>query len=107
MLSYGSKFLLLLFYSCVNSGLCLFNVYPKITQIPAHGNPGEPLFLTPFIEAGKIKQAQHLAKVEPLKGAEEIKSYSGYLTVNKAYNSNLFFWYFPVEVSIFFILSYC
>lgn len=24
-----------------------------------------------------------------------VKSYSGYLTVNKEYNSNLFFWFFP------------
>ncbi|KAJ9584276.1 hypothetical protein L9F63_021398, partial [Diploptera punctata] len=89
-----SLFALLL---CVNSGLSLFNVYPKIKQIPVRGDPGDPLFLTPYIEAGKIKEAQQLSKVGPLKGAANIKSYSGYLTVDKRYNSNLFFWYFPIE----------
>ncbi|KAJ9584275.1 hypothetical protein L9F63_021397, partial [Diploptera punctata] len=66
-------------------------------QIPVRGDPGDPLFLTPYIEAGKIKEAQQLSKVGPLKGAANIKSYSGYLTVDKTYNSNLFFWYFPIE----------
>ena len=27
--------------------------------------------------------------------AKDIVSYSGFMTVNKAFNSNLFFWYFP------------
>lgn len=25
-------------------------------------------------------------------------SYSGYITVNKTYNSNIFFWFFPAKV---------
>ncbi|MBN3272857.1 CPVL carboxypeptidase, partial [Polyodon spathula] len=33
----------------------------------------------------------------PLPGAN-VKSYSGSLTVNKTYNSNLFFWFFPSQV---------
>ncbi|XP_041985550.1 uncharacterized protein LOC121737884 [Aricia agestis] len=55
---------------------------------------GEPLLLTPLIEAKKLGEARNAAKVDPalFMGRE---SYSGYLTVNKQYNSNLFFWYFP------------
>ncbi|KAK9511226.1 hypothetical protein O3M35_005824 [Rhynocoris fuscipes] len=33
--------------------------------------------------------------VEPIKG--NVASFSGYLTVNKNYNSNMFFWFFPAE----------
>lgn len=38
--------------------------------------------------------ARKLSLVGDLPGAN-VKSYSGYLTVNKKYNSNLFFWFFP------------
>lgn len=38
--------------------------------------------------------ARELSLVEDLPGAN-VKSYAGYLTVNKQYNSNLFFWFFP------------
>ncbi|KAI4885755.1 hypothetical protein NFI96_011050 [Prochilodus magdalenae] len=41
--------------------------------------------------------ARKLSLVGPLPGAS-VKSYSGYLTVNKSYNSNLFFWFFPAQV---------
>jgi vitellogenic carboxypeptidase-like protein len=74
------------------------NVYPKIKQICIKDEPGEPLFLTPLIEAGKIEEAQKSARVGPLKGAENVTSFSGYLTVNKKFDSNLFFWFFPAEV---------
>lgn len=54
------------------------------------------LILTPFIEQGRIGEARNVSKVnsELFLGVE---SYSGYFTVNKMYNSNIFFWYFPVE----------
>uniref|UniRef100_A0A8B9KVC7 Probable serine carboxypeptidase CPVL n=1 Tax=Astyanax mexicanus TaxID=7994 RepID=A0A8B9KVC7_ASTMX len=60
-------------------------------------DPGKPLFLTPYLEQGKIEEAKKLSLVGPLPGAN-VKSYSGYLTVNKNYNSNLFFWFFPAQV---------
>jgi vitellogenic carboxypeptidase-like protein len=90
--------LVFLVFSFVNTASCSLSVHPKIKQIPYRGNLGEPLYLTPLIEAGKIKEAQIAARVGPLKGAENITSFSGYLTVNKKFNSNLFFWFFPVEV---------
>jgi len=59
-------------------------------------DPGEPLFLTPYIQKGDIKTAQTLSQVGPLQGTTQ-KSYAGFLTVNKAYDSNMFFWFFPAK----------
>ncbi|PSN57995.1 hypothetical protein C0J52_08092 [Blattella germanica] len=81
----------------INPCSCLFNVYPKFKELPIKGDPGKPLFLTPLLEAGRIKEARDAARVGPLEGALDVKSYSGYFTVNKTYNSNLFFWFFPSE----------
>ncbi|XP_037641020.1 probable serine carboxypeptidase CPVL [Sebastes umbrosus] len=57
-------------------------------------DPGSPLFLTPYLEKGAIDEAKKLSLVGDLPGAN-VKSHAGYLTVNKKYNSNLFFWFFP------------
>jgi vitellogenic carboxypeptidase-like protein len=43
--------------------------------------------------------AQNLSRVGPLKGTN-IESYSGFFTVNKTTNSNMFFWFFPAQVRI-------
>ncbi|XP_062925601.1 probable serine carboxypeptidase CPVL isoform X2 [Mobula hypostoma] len=59
-------------------------------------DPGNPLFLTPYLESGQIGKARELSLVGPL-GGPTVKSYSGYLTVNKTCNSNLFFWFFPAQ----------
>ncbi|XP_075811448.1 putative serine carboxypeptidase CPVL isoform X2 [Microtus pennsylvanicus] len=64
---------------------------------PFQGNAGQPLFLSPYIKAGKIKEGQKKSMVSPFFGMS-LKSYSGYITVNKTYNSNLFFWFFPAQV---------
>lgn len=53
------------------------------------------LFLTPLIERGEIKAAQRQAEVKPF--LPHVKSFSGYLTVDKKHNSNLFFWFFPTS----------
>ncbi|XP_013133723.1 PREDICTED: venom serine carboxypeptidase-like [Papilio polytes] len=53
------------------------------------------LILTPLIEGNRTEEARKLASVDPLLFLN-VTSYSGFLTVNKRYNSNLFFWYFPV-----------
>ncbi|CAH0403679.1 unnamed protein product [Chilo suppressalis] len=54
----------------------------------------DPLILTPYVESGKIKEGQKLSRV-PVTEKLGIKSYSGFFTVNKAHDSNQFFWYFP------------
>lgn len=65
-------------------------------ETPEKVDNGTALILTPFIEKGQIKEARKACKVNPevFLGYD---SYSGFLTVNKTYNSNTFFWYFPVQ----------
>ncbi|GBP20584.1 Venom serine carboxypeptidase [Eumeta japonica] len=58
---------------------------------------GEPLILTPLIEQDKLEEARKAAMVESDYILPGVESYAGYLTVNKEYNSNLWFWYFPVS----------
>uniref|UniRef100_A0A670Y9N4 Carboxypeptidase vitellogenic like n=1 Tax=Pseudonaja textilis TaxID=8673 RepID=A0A670Y9N4_PSETE len=64
--------------------------------LPSQGDPGQPLFLTPYIESGKTEEGRQLSLVEHFPGPN-VKSYSDYLTVNMTYNSNLFFWFFPAQ----------
>jgi len=58
----------------------------------------DPLFLTPMLRAGKIDEARKLAKVDGLPGIPGLDSFSGFMTVNKTDNSNMFFWFFPATV---------
>ena len=64
----------------------------------SEGDVGEPLILTPFIEKGKISQAREAARVTWPDLANIADSYSGFFTINKEYNSNLFFMHFPAKV---------
>ncbi|XP_026487666.2 venom serine carboxypeptidase-like [Vanessa tameamea] len=57
---------------------------------------GDPVLLTPLIEEKKIEEARRAAYVDPENLLPGMDSYAGYLTVNKEYNANLWFWYFPV-----------
>ncbi|XP_045420168.1 probable serine carboxypeptidase CPVL isoform X2 [Lemur catta] len=77
----------------------LFRFIYRSSQVskPPTGNVGQPLFLTPYIEAGNLKEGKESSLVSPFSG-QNVKSYAGYLTVNKTYNSNLFFWFFPAQV---------
>lgn len=89
----------LLFALGVDTGRTpLATCFPEnVPQMLNNGkDPGEPLFLTPYIEKGQIEEARKLSKVGPLNGTS-LKSYSGFLTVNKKYNSNMFFWFFPSQ----------
>ncbi|RZF45123.1 hypothetical protein LSTR_LSTR011967 [Laodelphax striatellus] len=52
------------------------------------------LFLTPLIEQGLLDKARKLSMVKPLLKNLSVESHSGYLTVDKNYNSNIFFWFF-------------
>lgn len=94
-------FALLIVVFFIDGCWCFFgNNLPKV---PKHtkdgGDPGKPLFLTPLIEAGQFELAKKLSLVGPLPDAPKLISYSGFLTVNKKYNSNMFFWFFPAAVS--------
>ncbi|CAD0204173.1 unnamed protein product [Chrysodeixis includens] len=75
-----------------------FHRYPDINLGERDGgDAGTPLFLTEYVESGKIEEGRRLARV-PFTESLRIKSYAGYFTVNKTYNSNQFFWYFPAMV---------
>ncbi|XP_072934109.1 venom serine carboxypeptidase-like [Epargyreus clarus] len=77
---------------------CSFHRYPKINLgKPDDGDPGTPLFLTPFVESGNITEGRNLARV-PFTESLRIKSYAGFFTVDKKYNANQFFWYFPAMI---------
>lgn len=65
-------------------------------EIPVKEDNGTALILTPFIENGQIDKARDASKVNSTVFFG-FDSYSGFITVNKTYNSNIFFWYFPVE----------
>lgn len=74
---------------------CAFpNVYGRFKEEQITDDPGVPLFVTPFIEKNQIDLAQRVSRVY-FNGFKELKSNSGYFTVNKACQSNLFFWFFP------------
>ncbi|CAN7949005.1 unnamed protein product, partial [Ixodes hexagonus] len=58
-------------------------------------NPGQPLYLTPLIEKGQLDKAKAMSRVGSLGFVKDVPSYSGFLTVNPALGSNMFFWFFP------------
>merc|ERR1719187_33879 len=63
---------------------------------------GSPLYLTQYIDSGDVETGRKLARVDTtlLEGInEDIESYSGFLTVDKPNNGNMFFWFFPAEQS--------
>lgn len=72
-------------------------VYPRVkleAKTSSLGDPGEPLILTPYIDKGNIELAQNISRV-PLTEKIGFTSHAGFITVDKKYNSNLYFWYFP------------
>lgn len=56
---------------------------------------GEPLFLTPLIQAGNYAEALERSRVGSIGDVPDVPSYSGFITVNEEYGSNLFFWFVP------------
>lgn len=75
------------------------NPYPNLES--HRGDPEDftaddgPLFVTKYLEDGKdVKEIQKMAAIE-LDDLKAFPGYSGFFTVNKTTNSNMFFWYFP------------
>ncbi len=57
--------------------------------------PAGPLILTPYLKNNQIALGKEYAAVKhPYLVSKGVKSYSGFFTVNKTCNSNLFFWFF-------------
>lgn len=79
------------------------NPYPKFEthngNNPEEFTADDALFITPLLESGKnVKEIQRMAMVDGVDELKPFPGYSGFFTVNKTYNSNLFFWYFPAQV---------
>ncbi|CAH0391116.1 unnamed protein product [Bemisia tabaci] len=92
------RFLLPVIFGVVTSVSGFIDTYGhgRIKSSLASGlTEDDALFLTPYIEKGQIEKGQELAKVPPL--LKNVESFAGYLTVNKTYNSNLFFWLFKTQ----------
>ncbi|GAB0086161.1 hypothetical protein DMENIID0001_001600 [Sergentomyia squamirostris] len=70
-------------------------IIPSYTPTNTEGM-GEALFLTPYIQSSDIETALVLAFVRHPR-MEHLISYSGFLTVDERYNSNLFFWFFKAQ----------
>ncbi|KAI4497154.1 hypothetical protein M0802_007638 [Mischocyttarus mexicanus] len=90
--------LLVIFVFIKTNANAYTNVYPKLKRCVSDENVdvGNPLFLTPLIENGKIDEARRKSIVEHSEMGD-VSSYSGFFTVNKEYDSNLFFWFFPAK----------
>ncbi|XP_037554451.1 venom serine carboxypeptidase-like [Dermacentor silvarum] len=75
-------------------------------QEPSSGSTGQPsvqpedtlpLFLTPYIERCDYDTAKTKSKVEFFQYMANVSAYSGLITVNKTYNSSLFFLFLVAE----------
>jgi hypothetical protein len=76
----------------------LTNIALFVKRGEAYHDDEGPLILTPYIESGDVKKAQNLSRVwhyEP-----HFESYSGYLTIQPSFGSNIFFWFFPAKVKL-------
>ncbi|XP_075992661.1 venom serine carboxypeptidase-like isoform X2 [Anticarsia gemmatalis] len=74
--------------------LCAFGQFAAIES-----SCNDCLILTPHIKNGNASEARRLSEVN----SEEyfgLKSHSGFVTVKKEYNNNLFFWYFPAPTHV-------
>ncbi|XP_023947017.2 venom serine carboxypeptidase-like [Bicyclus anynana] len=72
---------------------CLAFVKPLLTE----GSCQSCHILTPLLKNGQTSQARAISEVDS-SNFLGIRSFSGFLTVNEEYNSNLFFWFFPKVV---------
>jgi len=58
-----------------------------------------PLILTPYIESNQLELARVLSQVSH-EGLNQVAiSYTGFFTVNREFDSNLFFWYVPAKTN--------
>ena len=78
----------------ITGASAFINPYPKPgPRISKIDTP--PLLLTPYIESGDIAQARNLALVTGL--TPNIASYTGFFTIDRECDSNIFFWFFPSQ----------
>ena len=75
-----------------------FLLFPYPTEEPKYSDPevGKSLMLTPMLMKGQIQEAVSKSEVKGL--FPDVTSYSGFLTVNNQWESNIFFWLFIADV---------
>lgn len=97
--------LLFIFSTLISLNLCsgkLFvNPYPKFQTHSGKSDEftdSDILYITPHLKAGEdVTKIQKMALVT-LDELKEFPGYSGFITVNETFNSNMFFWFFPAQV---------
>ncbi|XP_070505245.1 venom serine carboxypeptidase-like [Chironomus tepperi] len=96
------KFLLIysIFLINLSCAKLFINPYPRFETHNGDNSEvdgDDVLYITPLLESGKnVEDIQKMATVT-LDDLKAYSSYSGFFTVNKTYNSNMFFWYFPAQ----------
>lgn len=71
--------------------------YAYGTSPPTDPTLMEPLFLTPYIEQCKYDEAKMKSKVALFETVAQVTAHSGFITVNRTYNSNIFFLFVVAE----------
>lgn len=66
-------------------------------NVKGEADPGEPLFLTPYIKNKDYRTARDLSEVKGIDSSLRYHSHAGFFTVNEALNSNMYFWFFPAQ----------
>ncbi|XP_030744976.1 venom serine carboxypeptidase-like [Sitophilus oryzae] len=85
----------------IHSAISFVILWQMTSLVLSRPDANKPLILTDLIEQGKIEEARNLAEVRfKTSQAPKLLSYSGYFNVDKTYDSNIFFWFFPSEYSL-------
>ena len=76
-----------------------YTLFPYPTQEPKFDplDVGEELLLSQLIRAGQFEKVRDLSRVNGTSFGTDITSYSGFITIEKLWKSNLFFWFFPAQ----------
>jgi vitellogenic carboxypeptidase-like protein len=89
----------LLAINCASAKIFL-NPYPSFETHSGDNDEvaaDDALFITPLLESGKdVREIQKMAAI-PLAELTGYPGFAGFLTVNKTFNSNMFFWFFPAQ----------
>lgn len=80
-------------------------VFVLLSIVENEAEKTKPLFLTKYLENGEIEKGKEEALVKHHE-IKNVTSYAGYFTIDKLYNSNLFFWFFLSKVSFNFDLFF-
>jgi len=81
------------------SALALVSLAVVASGQPLTDDVGVPLLLTPYIESNRLDDAREASKVSYGPLNDIAPSHTGFITVNKEHNSNIYFWYVPAKTN--------